>query len=175
MTPENSFVKNDGYTRCRTCHNTRKKTGRPAGRTPGNATNQKVDMSWFNWNELLAVDVEDRTWYQKAACRDLGPDMFYTTRGGNIAQREAVEKCEQCPVRINCLVSALHNADRHGVWGGLSERARRPLRHRWADTHRTMVGVRHGTRHNYDRGCRCEECHDAKLRYSREYNRRRSA
>lgn len=36
--------------------------------------------------------------------------------------------CAACPVRQDCLEQALATSERHGVWGGLSERERRRIR-----------------------------------------------
>lgn len=53
------------------------------------------------------------------------------------AERDAVDFCNgtidgvQCPLRDGCLIFALTNNERHGVWGGMSEKARKALRRRW--------------------------------------------
>lgn len=39
----------------------------------------------------------------------------------------ALEVCAGCPVRITCLNHALDHHEIHGVWGGMSPRARRRL------------------------------------------------
>jgi hypothetical protein len=49
-------------------------------------------------------------------------------RGGIVAQREARAVCESCPVATECLVFALTTAEKHGTWGGASERQRRVYR-----------------------------------------------
>ena len=36
--------------------------------------------------------------------------------------------CAKCPVRPECLAFALRTDQVHGVWGGMSEQERRPLR-----------------------------------------------
>jgi hypothetical protein len=73
--------------------------------------------------ELLEPD-EDGPWQQRAACRETDPEDFFPLKG------ESVEPAKQvcwgmCPVREECLDFALDNDERHGVWGGLSERERR--------------------------------------------------
>lgn len=71
-------------------------------------------------------------WRAKAACRGL-TDLFYTVRGEG--QGDAKEVCHtKCPVQQECLDEAMNWTDgwkwgeRHGVWGGTSERERRRLR-----------------------------------------------
>ena len=50
---------------------------------------------------------------------------------------DAVDYCNgtidgvQCPVRDACLSFALTNNERFGVWGGMTEMARKALRKRW--------------------------------------------
>jgi hypothetical protein len=56
----------------------------------------------------------------------MDPDLWYPTAGQTPAE-EAVAACRRCPVREDCLEWALANRERFGIWGGLSERARRRL------------------------------------------------
>lgn len=69
-------------------------------------------------------------WRDSAACRDSDPQLFFPAGkgGGPVAQVKAARAvCARCPVRIPCLEFAVEGGDRHGVFGGLSERQRRPL------------------------------------------------
>ncbi len=70
----------------------------------------------------------DETWKVDARCgeeqwRDwFPPRFFYPPRGASLV---AVKKfCAQCPVQHDCLEYALHHRERHGIWGGTSERER---------------------------------------------------
>lgn len=66
-------------------------------------------------------------WYDDALCAQVGPEEFFPPRqGGSV--KAAKKVCAQCPVRAKCLTYALDNGERHGVWGGLSERERRKAR-----------------------------------------------
>lgn len=77
-------------------------------------------------------------WHREAACRpELRPSdvtpaewtgMFFPTRGADLTRARRV--CLDCPVRDDCLTSALADGEKHGVWGGASERTRRSLRRR---------------------------------------------
>jgi WhiB family redox-sensing transcriptional regulator len=65
-------------------------------------------------------------WVEEAACAGMeDPSIFFPRKGGSSAPAKRI--CDQCPVRIQCLNEALHRPERHGVWGGMSERERRRL------------------------------------------------
>jgi WhiB family transcriptional regulator, redox-sensing transcriptional regulator len=75
---------------------------------------------------------EDRAWMIDAACRALPIDvraraeMFHPSRGDDHSAAKAV--CAGCPVRQTCLDWALDHHEDHGMWGGMTERARRRYR-----------------------------------------------
>lgn len=66
-------------------------------------------------------------WQQKAACRGMGPDLFFTERGAST--NPAKEICAACPVRVECLEYGMSMQGRggydFGIWGGASARERR--------------------------------------------------
>jgi WhiB family transcriptional regulator, redox-sensing transcriptional regulator len=68
-------------------------------------------------------------WRQQAACRGTDLDVFYPERGQTA--RPARQVCARCPVREPCLEYALSNRIASGIWGGLTERERRPLQSDW--------------------------------------------
>jgi hypothetical protein len=61
--------------------------------------------------------------------------VFFPGRGA--PAEPARQICARCPVRQPCLDYALSHAITHGIWGGLTERDRRPLR-----VHRTAAARR---------------------------------
>lgn len=65
-------------------------------------------------------------WHLDAACRGMNPDLFFPERGGSARRAKAV--CASCPVQADCLEWALDIGARFGIWGGLSEKARRRVR-----------------------------------------------
>lgn len=65
-------------------------------------------------------------WRDLAECKGMDPDFFFPDRGESLRDVKAV--CAGCPVRRECLDYALDNNEKVGVWGGLSERARRQIR-----------------------------------------------
>lgn len=64
-------------------------------------------------------------WHQDALCAQTDPEAFFPEKGGTT--RDAKQICRRCPVQQECLATALAHREHHGVWGGLSERERRPL------------------------------------------------
>lgn len=67
-------------------------------------------------------------WERDALCREVDPDLFFPEKGEPSTQAKRI--CAQCPVRRQCLDKALERGERHGIWGGESERARRAMEHR---------------------------------------------
>jgi WhiB family redox-sensing transcriptional regulator len=73
--------------------------------------------------------VEDENplaWQADSLCAQTDPEAFFPEKGGST--RDAKKICASCEVRSECLEYALHNDERFGIWGGLSERERRKLR-----------------------------------------------
>lgn len=66
-----------------------------------------------------------RPWMDEALCAQVDTELFYPEKGGST--RQAKQTCTSCPVREQCLAYALENDERHGIWGGLSERERHKL------------------------------------------------
>ncbi|MDM7487004.1 WhiB family transcriptional regulator [Rhodococcus sp. GXMU-t2271] len=72
-------------------------------------------------------------WQFRGSCRSLGEFYFFAPDGEDPVlrrRREAAAKriCSSCPVLTECRTHAVLGRERHGVWGGLSERERRPGR-----------------------------------------------
>jgi WhiB family transcriptional regulator, redox-sensing transcriptional regulator len=67
-------------------------------------------------------------WMSRGTCAQTDPDAFFPEKGGST--REAKKVCRSCPVRRECLEYALENDERFGIWGGVSERARRAVNRR---------------------------------------------
>jgi WhiB family redox-sensing transcriptional regulator len=65
-------------------------------------------------------------WTAQGLCAQVDPELFFPEKGGST--RDSKDVCAVCPVRVECLTWALDHDERHGVWGGLSERERRRLR-----------------------------------------------
>lgn len=54
-----------------------------------------------------------------------------------LAEQDAIDFCNGtidgvvCPIRDGCLIYALTNNERYGVWGGMTDMARKALRRKW--------------------------------------------
>lgn len=68
----------------------------------------------------------DMSWLEDAACRGVDPALFFPERGASTREAKAI--CAECPVREQCRDYALDTNQKHGIWGGLSERERRRIR-----------------------------------------------
>jgi WhiB family redox-sensing transcriptional regulator len=75
-----------------------------------------------------AASRADLEWRGEALCAQTDPELFFPEKGGSPVPAKRV--CRVCPVRLPCLAFALAGDERHGVWGGLSERERRRVRRR---------------------------------------------
>lgn len=69
--------------------------------------------------------LENPAWQQDAACADEDPELFFAGDDEAVEQAKAV--CAVCPVRTECLETALAVNEMHGVWGGMAEGERRRL------------------------------------------------
>jgi WhiB family redox-sensing transcriptional regulator len=93
----------------------------------GTTRDGKAEMS--SMLTLVTQTEEDASaWQARALCAQTDPEAFFPEKGGST--REAKSVCRGCEVRQECLEYALAHDERYGIWGGLSERERRKLRHR---------------------------------------------
>lgn len=73
----------------------------------------------------------DTDWRNRAACREVDPDLFFPVgvSGPALLQiEEAKRVCRACPVHSPCLRWAVESGENTGVWGGTTEDERRMLR-----------------------------------------------
>lgn len=70
-------------------------------------------------------------WRADAACRGLGPSLFYADGKDDQALAPAARRiCATCPVADDCLDEALAGNELFGIWAGTSARERLYLRRR---------------------------------------------
>ena len=79
---------------------------------------------------------ESPAWATFANCLGCDPELFFPVRGEST--KEAKEVCAGCEVRRECLAEHLY--EKHGIWGGTSERERRALRRQSSPGVVVMVG-----------------------------------
>ena len=72
-----------------------------------------------------ATRVREMTWVEEALCRGADPEQFF--QRGKRKSRPAIQICERCQVRQQCLEYALREGIELGVWGGLTSRQRRAV------------------------------------------------
>ena len=84
----------------------------------------------------LVETVRRPAWHSFAACRDHPEVNFFPARGEKVTT--AREVCDGCLVRQACADAGM--GERHGIWGGLSERQRRQRRRRAATPDREAEG-----------------------------------
>jgi WhiB family transcriptional regulator, redox-sensing transcriptional regulator len=77
--------------------------------------------------DVADPDAAQLDWQERALCAQVDPELFFPEKGGST--REAKMVCAGCPVRPECLRFALAFDERFGIWGGLSERERRRIKH----------------------------------------------
>jgi WhiB family redox-sensing transcriptional regulator len=90
-------------------------------------------------------------WMDRAACRDVDPELFFPVGTGVLAERQtsrAKAVCRRCPVRSECLRWAQHHSQDDGVWGGLDPDERRMVRREEVDQPRRLTA---GDRVGHDR------------------------
>jgi WhiB family redox-sensing transcriptional regulator len=73
----------------------------------------------------------DLDWQARAACLNTDMDLMFPESPGVDGKKEYVRQvaaakrvCGYCPVRRECLLYALANAEMYGVWGGKTRRER---------------------------------------------------
>lgn len=73
---------------------------------------------------MTRLVVRAEPWMRQAACRGMAPERFFPERGDNTGPAKAI--CGECPVQRECGEFGLF--EKHGIWGGHSERERRRRR-----------------------------------------------
>lgn len=70
--------------------------------------------------------MDPQEWRDRAACAEVGNAPFFVDVG--LTTKNALDFCDVCPVRQNCLDYANDNHIQHGIWGGLTTRQRQRYR-----------------------------------------------
>lgn len=75
----------------------------------------------------IQIRIDRPNWQKDAACRGMGPDLFYPEKHDSKAPILAKKICASCPVKEPCQQHGLAY-ESFGIWGGASERRRRQVR-----------------------------------------------
>ncbi len=67
-------------------------------------------------------------WHQRAACRGVGPDVFFLEHGTTDTYDAARDLCALCPVREQCLETALADQSPLGMWAATTPKERPEMR-----------------------------------------------
>lgn len=105
-------------------------------------------------NDNYDEAAERLPWRQSAACKDMPTELFFPANGVN--PRKALAACMTCPVRLPCLEWAVEMRERQGVFGGTTEKRRRPLIR--ALEAGTPLDQQRLPRADY--GCGCDDCRE---------------
>ena len=81
---------------------------------------------WTRLKFALLITDEGMEWMDDAACRGMDYKIFFPDRGGSTRIPKTI--CRECPVRLDCLEWAIQTGQKHGIWGGMSERERRKMK-----------------------------------------------
>jgi WhiB family redox-sensing transcriptional regulator len=75
-------------------------------------------------------DVVDGDWFSRAGCVGVPRSVFFPTKRSPRAQLAEIRDrtCRRCPVRGECLASALVSGETSGYWGNVGPTALRRLR-----------------------------------------------
>lgn len=76
------------------------------------------------WESGSGFRIDRPKWTREASCKNEPTTTFYPAPGDVERLRRAKSICKDCPVRVECLKSALESSERFGIWGGKSARER---------------------------------------------------
>ena len=68
----------------------------------------------------IQIVTHQKGWADLAVCKETDPEIFHPNKGE--PSKPAKRICAACPVASQCLEYALAHQERHGVWGGFTER-----------------------------------------------------
>lgn len=132
-------------------------------------------MNVDSWRSLI----QRPEWMADAECHGMDPELFFPAGGETTDNVKAI--CRRCDVQAECLAYAINLGEKHGIWGGVSERGRRRLRRAAGITTATGRPLpRCGTYSGYEAHWRnrtpiCDACREAHRDYHRERRRRGGA
>lgn len=88
-------------------------------------SNYAIAASAPRFDQPMVPTFTPEPWVADALCAQVDAEAFFPEKGGSTRQAKAI--CARCDVAAQCLEYALRHNERHGIWGGVSERERRKL------------------------------------------------
>lgn len=85
----------------------------------------------------------DETWMQDGLCGEFESEMWFPDPEKGEQGAEAKAICRQCPVKIECLEYGTKH-DEHGIWGGLTQKARRQRKWRLQREGKSRTSMKSG-------------------------------
>lgn len=80
-----------------------------------------------DFDEWARIREPPGDWVDQGLCSTHpNPELWFPERGAATEPAKAI--CRACPVQTDCLTYAITNGEKHGIWGGKSERERRRYR-----------------------------------------------
>lgn len=70
--------------------------------------------------KIKGTTFDEEGWRSRGNCRGMDPDLMFPLSDKDVDKGKAV--CVGCPVSQECLEFALTNGEKHGIWGGYSEK-----------------------------------------------------
>ena len=111
--------------------------------------------------------------FKEAACFGIDTATFFPDPKDRAAKVAALAICASCPVQLECLVLALENDEKDGIWGGASPSERHYI-HRYKVKPEDYLKIKCGTDQGYYRHRRLNEiaCDKCKAAFKVNHNRR---
>lgn len=82
--------------------------------------------------KYTVAKILEEDWYYRAQCRGTDSSLFFgddneNNRSAPARIRMAQAICAECSVQIECLEFAISTGQTEGVWGGVSDKARKKI------------------------------------------------
>ncbi len=78
--------------------------------------------------EPVTIDATD------ALCAEIDPELWFPSmengrvQSSYVAANYAKSVCARCPLITQCLLTAIHNKEEYGIWGGATPNERKNIR-----------------------------------------------
>ena len=92
--------------------------------------------------------MREESWRHSAKCSGADTELFFPPREKTKYKQIAIQAksycfgkngATPCPVRKECLWSAIEQDELHGIWGGLSHRERNALVRKWQKQYKSQM------------------------------------